>query len=92
MIPNKLIVGLLTYSIEFVDFVDAEDSCGECVDSSLRIKIKRDMPIEAIYDTLIHESLHACNMEWSESEVLHTTRALMCLCRDNPWLKDILFT
>lgn len=91
MKPTKLVVGVLTYEIQFVDFVDAQNSCGECEDTTGIIKIKKGMSEAFIRDTLLHESLHAINMSWTEAEVLGATRSLLMLCRDNPWLKQVLF-
>ena len=91
MKPNKLIVGVLTYEIRYVDFVDAQNSCGECEDTTGVIKIKKGMPEDFTRDTIFHECLHATNHSWSESEVVGATRLLLMVCRDNPWLKDVLF-
>ena len=90
-IPDKVFIGGHECGLRFVHVVDDDDSCGEADCTTNIIKIKIGMPDSRMRETTIHEILHLAEPSLEETQIVFLSRTLLQLCKDNPFLKDLLF-
>ena len=72
LIPEEIRIGAIVWKIELVDpyTLDCEAGVqGDTTPNKQRIRINRDLSIEMQQQTLIHELLHAVNLEMPHEEV-----------------------
>ena len=82
-IPKTLKIGGTNYKIEVVDKIDEDDNtAGKTYTSKQLIKISKGTP-DFQQTTLVHEIIHAINMELKETDVEFFTQALYQVLKDN---------
>lgn len=82
VIPKKIKIGGLTYSIQVVE--DIEDGCvGKIYYKEQKIKLEKSHP-DFMSLTFMHEILHAMNNEMNETQIEFLAQALCQLIKDNP--------
>jgi hypothetical protein len=99
-IPSTVQVGFKTYKI--IEWhaakATAANGMGECDRFSLEIRIRTDLPLQQVQNTLLHEVLHAC---WDIAELDRTpseeavvtllSTTLLKVAQDNPKVIKFIF-
>ena len=80
---KELKIGAQKYKILFVKGDDIEKDCGECNPATLQIKIRKDMPVSQVEETLLHEIVHAINGGLDETTVDAISCGLYQVFKDN---------
>ncbi len=96
--PAFVHVGGLTYSLEFPDELEGDNSMGRCDPRTQTIQILGTLPDDGRKQTVIHEILHAIWAAYGvqkggeERMAYQLEGPLLMLIRDNPklvrWLAD----
>lgn len=86
-IPAKMKIGGHFYLVKLVEPEDIEKVCGEVDRSKLEIKINNNLPQSQLEETLIHESLHAINMDIPEKEIEYLSSSIYQVLKDNNLLR-----
>ena len=91
MFPRQLKVGGITYRVLLVDLVDEHQGLrGQIIHDEATVRVSADQPEDAQYESLLHETVHACEIaagfKLPEDTVERLARALFAILRDNPSL------
>lgn len=86
--PTQLKILGHIFKVQLVDPEDIEKSMGEQNNARNIIRIRKDIPKDQVYVTLIHEILHCINDELKEVEVEFLAQTLYAVLVDNDLLKD----
>lgn len=68
-IPASIKIGGHKFTVELVDYIDDDDSAGECDVYINTIRIKKSLNQSQKEETLIHEVIHAMDMHMTEAQV-----------------------
>lgn len=86
--PKKLKIGGHIYKVKLVDPEEIGEDCGECDRSLGIIKINNSMPSSQLYETLLHEVIHAIHATLREEEVDMLSALLYQVIKDNKLVFD----
>lgn len=87
-IPDKLKIGGIVYKIELVDEIRDGDNAGRLETKKNRILLDKTGPINQLELTLLHEIIHAINIEVEEKDVEFLAQALYQVLVDNGLVFD----
>ena len=79
----KLKIGGQTWEVKDVPAGELGESAGECDSSTNTIKLMAGMPEEPRRHKLLHEALHAINIEMDEETIEFLTSSIEQLLVDN---------